>query len=299
MNYFLRPYRKSSASWKSDFLIVAAVAAAMTPLAFAGDSAMQMVSVMDDPPALMMHSSQGYLGVTIHDIDANRAGELKLKDVRGAEIVMLDHDAPACKAGLKLHDVIVQMNGQTIEGIEQLRRMLHETPVGRTVNLVVSRDGQPMNISVQLGDRAKLEQQPFLNPSDAPDSQEVAPLRPWIPLQDQPETGVGSFIGSFKLNPLYVGVLVDAVGPQLADYFGVKTGTGLLVRSVDEDSPAGAAGMKAGDVILAVNGKTMAGRRDWLQAIQSNRGKQVQVTIIRDHKEQKLTMAAGLAKNKS
>ncbi len=263
---------------------------------------MQLVSILDDTPALLMHSSQGYLGVTIHDIDAGRAGELHLKDAHGAEIVMLDHDAPACKAGLKLHDVILQMNGQAIESVEQLRHMLRDTPVGKTASFAISRDGQPLNINVQLGDRAKLEQQPFLNPYSVPEPDQVEPSEAgFVPLVGQEDNRYGpssGFFGSLTPNPLYVGMIVDPVGAQLADYFGVKNGSGLLVKSVDENSPAASAGMKAGDVVLKVNGRTMVSQREWLRAIHANRGKQIQITVLRNRKEQIVIMWAGAAKNK-
>ena len=58
----------------------------------------------------------GYLGVEARDVNEEQVGELKLKEARGAEIVSLDHDGPACKAGMRMHDVILQMNGQVIDG---------------------------------------------------------------------------------------------------------------------------------------------------------------------------------------
>src|ERR1700748_2452213 len=99
------------------------------------------------------HEARGYLGVETRDVSEDQVGVLKLKDVRGAEITTLDHDGPACKAGMQMHDVILQMNGQTIEGEEQLRRMLREVPVGRTVSFVISRDGQTMTMTMTTADR--------------------------------------------------------------------------------------------------------------------------------------------------
>ncbi len=78
---------------------------------------------------------------------------LKLKDARGAEITTLDHDGPACKAGMRMHDVIVQMNGQVIENADQLRRLQRDIPVGRTVNFVISREGQTQTITMTTADR--------------------------------------------------------------------------------------------------------------------------------------------------
>src|ERR1700761_2058613 len=102
---------------------------------------------------------QGYLGVEARDVSEDQLGTLKLKDARGAEIVSLDHDGPACKAGMRMHDVILQMNGQAVDGQEQLKRLLRDQPVGRTVSFVVSRDGQTQTMTLQMADRRTVEQQ--------------------------------------------------------------------------------------------------------------------------------------------
>src|SRR3984893_13324391 len=105
-----------------------------------------------------------YLGVDIADVSPERLGELKLKEEHGAEVTMVDQDAPAGKAGLHEHDVIVSLNGTAVESAAQLRRMIKETPPGRIVNLGISRDGQAMTIKVQLADRHKsMEWEPNIN----------------------------------------------------------------------------------------------------------------------------------------
>src|SRR5579863_911267 len=97
--------------------------------------------------------TSSYLGVDIADITSDRLGALKLKEEQGVEVTMVDQDAPAGKAGIKEHDVILTMNGTAVESKSQLQRMIHETPAGRLVSLGLSRDGQPLTIKVQLGDR--------------------------------------------------------------------------------------------------------------------------------------------------
>src|SRR5271169_3166375 len=86
--------------------------------------------------------SGSYLGVDTRDITADRLATLHLKDERGVEVTMVDQDAPAGKAGLKEQDVILTLNGTDVQSVEQLRRMIRETPPGRVVTLGVSRNGQ-------------------------------------------------------------------------------------------------------------------------------------------------------------
>lgn len=276
---------------------VAALGSMVCAVAFVPAAcAAQLIGIMPDSSALLMHTSQGYLGVELHDIDSDRASVLKLKEPMGAEITYVDRDAPAGKFGLRIHDVILQMNGQQVQGAEQLRRMLHETPSGRSVTLLISRDGQQQTINVVLADRAKVEQQAWPhtvlpNPDEEPQTAVLIP----------PTRGSGggnSFLGAIVLGTPSVGVEVDPLGTQLADYFGVKDGQGLLVKRVAENSPASTAGFKAGDVITKVNGESMPTLNTWYHALHANRGKQMQITIVRNHKEQTLSLQSGDAKHK-
>ncbi|HET7347520.1 MAG TPA: PDZ domain-containing protein [Acidobacteriaceae bacterium] len=253
----------------------------------------QHLYLLGDDPAYLAHSAPGYLGVGTRDIDNDRASKLKLKSARGVEIVTMDHDAPAAKAGLRVHDVILRMNDQPIEGQAQLGRLLRETPPGRTVSFLISRDGQEQSLNVTLCDRSTLEADAW--------SQHI----PVEPDDDDPislpnsSSGVGSsFLSALGMNSGYTGLELDMLGPQLADYFGIHDGQGLLVKRVDDNSPGSVAGLRAGDVITRVNGKTMATTSQWMRAIHANRGKPVQLTVIRDHKENVVTMTAGHGKNK-
>jgi serine protease Do len=295
MTLFPRPFLSS--------LSVAAVAAcvASAPQIFAQHgsfdpaspilgAADQHVTVPGTDP--MLNSSPGFLGVGLRDVDTERAAQLKLKAATGAEVTTVDHDAPACKAGIKVHDVILSMNGQAIVGQAQLQRMLHDTPAGHTVSLVISRDGQQQTFSVLLADRATLEADAWSQHIPVPDPDSDA--------TDSAPTGgtAGSGIfSSLSANPLYTGLDLDVLGPQLANYFGVHDGFGLLIRRVDDNSPAAAAGLRAGDVITKVNGQNISTTNQWTHTIHANRGKQLQLTVIRDKHEGTVNMVAGRAKS--
>src|ERR1700682_30856 len=182
--------------------------------------------------------SHSYLGVDIQDVSSDRVGPLKLKEERGVEITMVDQDAPAGKAGLKEHDVILDFNGSKVESGEQLRRFIRETPPGRSVALGISRDGTHMTINVQLADRSKVmsEHMPRVHPM---------PAMPAMPDVNMPSMN----LQVFTYSP-YLGVQVESVGRQLGEYFGIKDGEGILIKSVEKNSPAEKAGLKAGDVII-------------------------------------------------
>ena len=250
----------------------------------------------DMAPDFLFYSAQGYLGVDLGEVDTDHINALRLKDAHGAEVVMVDHDAPAGKSGLRVHDVILQLDGQPFDNVDQLRRRLREMPPGRTINLLISRDGNSLTITVQLCDRAVLQQQAWSQHYSVP---EPAPTQNGLGensfLGPAAPAGVGFFDIAIP-KALYVGAEVNPVQKQLADYFGVRSGTGLLVESVDYQSPAARAGLKAGDVVVKVESEPMTNRNDWLKAIRNHRGQPVQVTVMRNKQELILTMSAGKPK---
>jgi predicted metalloprotease with PDZ domain len=223
-----------------------------------------------------------YLGVDIVDISADRLGALKLKEEQGVEVTMVDQDAPAGKAGIKEHDVILTMNGAAVESKSQLQRMIHETPAGRVVSLGLSRDGQPMTIKVQLGDRKS--EFPHLAKSKDDFHFEMPPM-PNMQDFEVPNIGVVYVHSSMRS-----GLMVENLTPQLGEFFGAKSGNGVLVRSVEKGSRADKAGLRAGDVIVRVGEQSVHDTSDFTQALRGHSAATVNVTVIRDKKEQTLTL---------
>jgi len=221
-----------------------------------------------------------YMGIDMQEVTHDRMAALKLKEERGAEITMVDHDSPAGKAALKEHDVILEFNGTKVEGTEELRRLIHETPPGRTVQLLISRDGQPLTISLQLADKKEY----FAQYPKKLEAHEMPSIPPMPPLQVLPALDLNIHI------PSSCGLVVDNLTPQLGEYFGVKNGEGVLVKSVEEGTPAKAAGFKAGDVIVRVNNQKIADRGDWRSALRANRSGKLTVGIVRDRREHTLTI---------
>ncbi len=91
--------------------------------------------------------------MSLAEIDANRAKELKLKEDYGVEITRVEDGSPAEKAGVKPGDVVLEYNGQRVEGMEQFGRMVRETPPGREVKLTISRDGATQTLTAMLAAR--------------------------------------------------------------------------------------------------------------------------------------------------
>lgn len=231
------------------------------------------------PRVVTVFGSGSYLGVDINDVSKERLGALKLAQETGVEITMIDQDSPAAKAGLKEHDVILSFNGQKVDSVEQMRRMIHETPAGRNVALGISREGKSMNVTAQLADRRTLERS-FSGPGHI-----VIPPIPPINVEI-PEIQV------FTTRTLVarIGAMLESLTPQLGEFFGVANGQGLLVRSVEKGSPAEAAGLKAGDVVTRVQNQRISDLSDWRSAMREHTTGTVSLTIVRDKREQTLSV---------
>ena len=262
------------------------------------------------PPqhGLVAKAVPGYLGIDVRDISDDEAPALKLKDSRGAEIIRVDHDGPAGKMGLREHDVILQMNGMIIDGEEKIRRLLREISAGKPVAIVVSRDGRQLTMSALMANRTEVERQAWEQHLAVPTPQAPAT---GLPSEDPASPGVqnasvGSvqkstyskgFLGTILLTPAYTGVMLERIGPQLSQFFGVPRGTGLLVKGVDANSPAALAGVRAGDVVLRADSMTVTSLADWTKVVRDAKGRPVTVVVLRDHKETVLTVAPDAKKH--
>jgi serine protease Do len=224
-------------------------------------------------------AGRSYLGVDIRNVTSDRATTLKLKDDHGVEITMVDGDAPAAKAGLKEHDVIVEFNGTAVESEEQLRRLIREVPPGRTVAISVMRDGNPINVSVQLADHDAMVGKNY-----------PRAIVPAIRIPDFPRNAMDV---PFDI-PTYssaLGVQTESLSRQLGEYFGVKDGEGVLIRSVEKGSAGEKAGLKAGDIIVRADNEKLSDRSDLNHILRTHRsGGKMTLQVMRDKKEQTITV---------
>ena len=259
----------------------------VTPMS-ASAQASRIANLLAQPGAMLLgYSSQGYLGVDLADVDREKAQTLKLREVRGAVITLIDHDAPAGQIGLKVNDVVIKLNGQAVEGAEQLRRMLREIPAGRTVNLEISRDGNLQTLAVELADRRVMEHDVWNKLGNGGDSLAPGSGTSFLTDRESPRTSNGFHLPFFG-SSLNVGALVEPLTAQMAEYLGVRAG--LMVKEVAHKSEAAVAGLKAFDVILKVGSTNITSLGDWERALRLNQGKPVQVTVLREKQQQTLTL---------
>lgn len=279
-------------------LVASGDAHGATPVSGSGDR----LRFAPASPAPNHGGPQGYLGIDVRDVSEEQVSALHLPSPHGAYIVRVDHDGPAAKAGLHERDVVLQMNGAAIEGEEHIRRMLREMPPGRGVTLLISRDGQQLTIAAVMADREQVERQAWADHLPAPGPQAPVSALPTFTLDAAPPPQPGApapqstskyskgFIGTLLMSPSYTGAILEMMGPQLADFFGVAGGHGLLVRSVEINSPAAQAGLHAGDVVIRANAHAVASMGDWARQIKDSKGRPLAVVVLRDKAEKTLTL---------
>ena len=226
-----------------------------------------------------------YLGVDTEDVTADRLGALHLKEETGVEVTMVDQDAPAGKAGLKEHDVILTINDQKVESVEQLRRLIREIPPGRTVTIGISRYGQPMTVKAQLTERKKM---PDMNFHFNMPAVNVPPIHIPASAFNMPDIDVPGIV--VVHTPHSSGMMIENLTPQLGEFFGTKGGSGVLVRSVEKGSRAEQAGLRAGDVIVKIDGMKVNDCSDFTRLLRARTSSKAELTILREKREQQLTL---------
>jgi serine protease Do len=210
------------------------------------------------------------IGITVRDSGSG----VVVQEVRS--------DSPASRAGVKEGDVVTEFDGERARSAAQFTRLVRETAPGKTVRMAVLRNGTPatMDIAPETRDADDIQ---FPNLTrDLERRLQVLPRDFNFDL-DAAEPWLGFY------SPRRLGMTVTPLSDQLATYFGVKEG--VLVSEVEAGSAADAAGLKAGDVIMAVKGQTVTSSEDVLRELrEAQSGTSVEIRVMRDRKE--LTVSA-------
>jgi serine protease Do len=225
----------------------------------------------------------GSIGVNVRDVSAEEGQRAKLSSAEGAYVTQVEDGSPAQKAGIQSGDIIVEFDGERVRSARQLSRLVRESPDDRTVKSTIVRDGSRRTVELMpSSDRAW-----FAVPDLSGLERQMRDLAQRFEFRYDGPNGRG-FGGWYSGARSRLGVSLSNVSDQLAAYFGVKDG--VLVTSVDADSPAGRAGLKAGDVITAVNSRSVSDPSDVLEEVRrADSGGSLALTVTRDKKELKLS----------
>lgn len=253
----------------------------------------------------------GYLGVYLEEVTPERTQELGLKEERGAVVMKVVADSPAAKSGLKENDVIVSFNGRRVDSVRELQRLLNETPADRTVQIEVVRGNSRQTLATALAKRSIQSFKPLgpefnekfwkQNEESMKRAEESLKLYEERMKEHQgnlkalppPNFGDFAFVnpGEYSFfSGRRLGISAESLTDQLAEFFGVKDSKGVLVASVDENSSAAKAGIKAGDVIIAVDNEKVDSVRALVKTLSAKKDGQLAVKIVRNRAEQTINV---------
>lgn len=249
---------------------------------------------------IQWNQADSYLGIEMDEVTTDNFATHKLTAERGVIVRSVEKGSPAEAATLQEKDVILEYAGSAVQSAKQLARLVEETPAGRKVDLVVSREGKRVNLSVKIGKR----EGPWSIGSGKFDFRQ--PGRPGGEFRFQgpqgrmfqfgvPEGKGGPFafsfpeqgdFGGFLMKRPRLGVTLEGLTDQMADYLGVPGKKGVIVTSVAEGTPAAAARLKAGDVIVNADNKEIDSPNDLLRIVaEKDSGQKLELKVIRDKKE--------------
>jgi len=249
-----------------------------------------------------------FLGVHAEDVNKENMARYGMREARGVGITEVVKDSPAEKAGLRKDDVIVKFEGDSVTSVRKLTRLVSEVAPDQNVRLAISRSGGEQEVAVTMGKRTnsfgamhKLEGleglkglkgfENFKNLEELKNLEGFKMMNPpgnvwkW---EGQGPGGEG-MVWAFG-NSRRIGVSTMQLTKQLAEYFGVAEGAGVLVTAVTEDGPAAKAGVKAGDVITAVDGEKVDGAGDLSRTINKKKDGDVTLTVIRKKDTKTITV---------
>ena len=195
---------------------------------------------------------RGWLGVRVQEVDDEIADSLNLGSAHGALVAGVDDNGPAKPAGVKAGDVIVSFNGRAVKSSRELPEIVASTPVGADVDVVVMRNGKQQALKVKLAQLKDDQQQASLTTGEGKGG-------PAAPGKSVVQKALG----------MEFAALDDSARTQ----FGIKDGLkGVVISSVDPDSPAAEKNIKAGELIVEINQAPVSQPQDVSRKTQELKG---------------------------
>jgi serine protease Do len=258
---------------------VALAAVASAAVTVAVMSAIRPVNAQEQQPHVVLRSitSGASIGVSIRNVTSDDASKAKMGQPGGVYVESVREGSPAAKAGIQSGDIVVEFDGERVRSASHFTRLVQESAPNRQIAAAVIRGTSRQTLNVVPEDSGSV------NVLSEETRRRLQDLERRLPRELENFNFNGDVVRRVApVNGAALGITLSPLSDQLASYFGVKQG--VLVSSVATDSPAAKAGIKAGDVITAVNGQNVASSADITRALRDKREETVDVAVTRDKK---------------
>lgn len=179
--------------------------------------------------------TRGMIGVQVQNVTPELAKSFGMSEPKGALVAEVNPGSPGEKAGIQRGDIIIEFNGHPIQEMNELPRLVAETPPGSKATVKVLRNGKEMTFNLTITE-----------------------LTEERPTQSKEE-------GKGEETPL--GLEVKNLDPNLARQFRLRDNKGAVVVGVEQGSPAAEAGIRPGDMILEIDGQVIADAKEYRAAV--------------------------------
>jgi serine protease Do len=246
---------------------------------------------------VMMQGGGSYLGIQMEDVTAQNMANYKLSTESGVIVKSVEKGSPAESAKLQENDVILEYGHSQVISATQLARLVRETPQGRKVDLVVSREGKKITLSAEIGKREESVGENRMREGD----ENMRGLGPedrsfQFQLPDGRSFNFRGLPGENNANRPRLGVSVQELTDQMAEFLGVPGKKGVLVISVENGSAAEGK-IRAGDVIVRANDKAISDPEDLQSEIARVGEGKVDLKVVRNKAE--ISVAVNLPEKES
>lgn len=221
------------------------------------------------------------IGVSVRELTDDDMTRARRDRASGVYVLSVREESPAARAGVRSGDIIVTFDGERVRGVRHFSRLVLESPAGRAVRAEIVREGvsRMVDVTPETSGRFAL---------------------PLPEIRENLERGLRSLPPGFDLEwpggPRAVrtrlGISMTPLTDQLGTYFGVEEG--VLVSAVEAGSPAADAGLRAGDIVTAIDGQPVRSPGDvFTAALNAAPGATLDVRLVRDRTEMnvKITIA--------
>jgi serine protease Do len=231
----------------------------------------------------MVAENRGFLGVSIREVVEDDVNRLGLAEERGVYIESVEEATPAEAAGILIGDVVIEYQGIPVLSVRQFQRLVSDTPPGRTVEMLVNRNGQELQLNVEVGTPKHI-----VGRKGRGFGLEGRGIKiPDLDLDLEALPNHRFFYSTVHPKHPLLGINATALTDQMAEFLGIPGKTGVLVLEVLKDMPAERAGLMAGDVIISIDGNEI---KDVVELRESLCDCELKLELIRRGSNQTVTV---------